>query len=137
MRWSLKRMCALVWHSRYPALEPCSTNKELTSALLVQYYSLANCTILFYDYFLTLSDEVRRDHPPGTSWFPAETGSRQRSNMHGLERSRGVCAPLETSFLSADPLRTAFWIFLLVRIVSSLWSPLPLLTDGCRTGTFR
>ena len=38
------------------------TNHGLPS----QCHLLAACVILFYDYFLTLGDEVRRDHSPNT-----------------------------------------------------------------------
>ena len=43
---------------------------QADGVLITQYYSLASGAILFYDYFLTLPDEVRReDHP---KCFPTE-----------------------------------------------------------------
>jgi hypothetical protein len=41
--------------------------------MAVQYYMTANTTILFFDYLLTLPDEVRRDFSSNTLRLPIET----------------------------------------------------------------
>lgn len=50
--------------------------------------------ILFYDYLLTLGDEVRRDYLSSFLRFATDTTFR-RSNIFGLGRGRGVRKPLE------------------------------------------
>ena len=55
---SLKWEHASAPRTRYHALDLCHTD-ETHDDLFSQYYALATGTVLFYDYFLTLKDEVR------------------------------------------------------------------------------
>ena len=100
---------------RYPAPNLHCFDKA-DDVLLSQYYGLATGTILFYDYFLTLEDEVRRDFSLGGLWSHLDT--TRRSNMPGLERSHGV----RVSFGWIHPLLNiwvAFWLFLVVSLARS------------------
>ena len=54
-----------------------------------QYYAIATTAILFYDYFLTLADEV--SHFTGVSLCQACRPSRKRSNTLSMGRNHGVC----------------------------------------------
>lgn len=67
---SLKRSCALQYGTQ--GIPPWITTRRAVRAdnvLFVQYYALANSTVLVYDYFLTLSDEVGRDYPPSNPFL--------------------------------------------------------------------
>ena len=100
---------------RYPALNLHFVD-QTDNGLLSQYYGLATGTVLFYDYFLTLEDEVRRDFSLGGLWSHLDT--TRRSNMPGLERSHGV----RVSFGWIHPLLNilvAFWLFLVVSLARS------------------
>ena len=61
-------------HLRYHVLDLHRTD-QADRGLLFQYYAIATGTILFYDYLLTLSDEVCRSRvsPSSTTRFFAET----------------------------------------------------------------
>ena len=67
-----------------------------------QSYALAAFTILFYDYLLTLADEVCQNHFWNTKRFPVEITYCRRSNMPGLERDLGVRPPLGTTLHLTD-----------------------------------
>ena len=101
-----------------------------------QYYALATCTILFYDHFLTLADEVGR---LSTLCIP----SRLRlitypvKGQIRLVRKEIVeyATPQNEPMIPAD-YRIAFWLFLVVRpVYTSALSAL--LTEACRIGIFR
>ena len=53
-----------------------------------QYYSIAATTIFFYDFFLTLADEV--SHIVSISFRYTHYPSRERSNTVGKGGNRGV-----------------------------------------------
>ena len=55
--------------------------------------------------------------------------------MPGLEGNRGVCTLWNEPLISAD-YQTAFWLFILVRLLHTL-KPRALLTEACRIGIFR
>ena len=57
---------------RYPLLNRRRTG-DVDDGPLPQYHALAVGTILFYDYLLTLGDEVRRDFALSALWFLTET----------------------------------------------------------------
>ena len=101
---------------RYPAPNLHCVD-QTDNGLFSQYYGLATGTVLFYDYFLTLEDEVRRDFSLGGVRIYLDTTFR-RSNMPGLERSHGV----RVSFGWIHPLLNilvAFWLFLVVSLARS------------------
>ena len=79
-----------------------------------QYYSTVVTTILFYDFFLTLADEV--SHVVGVSFRYTYHTSCERSNMLGRGGNRGVCYVRGTVCRTAlvDDL-IVFAIFLAVR----------------------
>ena len=54
-----------------------------------QYYSIAVAAILFYDFFLTLADEV--SHVVSVPFRYTYCPSRDRSNTPGKGGNHGVC----------------------------------------------
>ena len=54
-----------------------------------QYYSVATAVILFYDFFLTLGDEV--SHIISVSLRYVYSPSRERSDTLGTRGNHGVC----------------------------------------------
>ena len=79
---------------------------------------MALTTVLFYDYFLTLQDEVRVYFPQRISMLTLSS-----CNTRGKEKSHGVrCLGYELSIHFVEP-GQAFAIFFLVRILDPLGLP--------------
>lgn len=68
----LKRMHLSAHHTRYTTPPPCCTS-QVNDALSLQYHAIATGTILFYDYLLTLEDEVRLEFVSRASYFRTES----------------------------------------------------------------
>ena len=64
--WPLRRKHLPVSHLRHPVLNPQLTS-QIDDGVLSQYYVIFTGTILFYNYFLTLSSEVCWNCPSSTS----------------------------------------------------------------------
>lgn len=75
--------------SRYP-IPNVRCDEQADDRVFSQYYALATGTILFYDYLLTLEDEVRRVSLQGVFRSLVHITPRRRSNTFGLERNHGV-----------------------------------------------
>lgn len=84
--------------SGYPVPHLHRTSQTDNSALS-QYYVLATGTIFFYDYLLTLADEVCRYFSPDLLKSFAEITFYWRSNMSGVKGNRGVRPPLVTGVI--------------------------------------
>jgi hypothetical protein len=82
-----------VWQLRYLPRSP--PRLQTDGGLFPKYYAIATGTILFYDYLLTLADEVCKGCSSNSSRYPTEITFYRRSHMHGLERNRGVRTLLE------------------------------------------
>ena len=82
-------------HIRYNTIAPAA---QLAPAddVLSQYHAIAAATILFYDYLLTLADEVCWGSFLRILSFPTQMTFYSRSNMLGLEINLGVSLRLET-----------------------------------------
>ena len=90
--WPLNLRRLLALRLRCPLPDPLRTSRT-DDSLLAQYYMLATGTILFYDYLLTLADEVCRYFPSTISRFFAEATLHLRLNMSGLRRNLLVRPP--------------------------------------------
>ena len=75
---------------RYPVLEFRSTS-QTDHRTFFQYYGLTIFTVFFYDYLLTLEDEVRQE-APSPQPRPLTEAAPPRSNISGVEGRRGVRA---------------------------------------------
>ena len=79
-----------------------------------QYYAVAVVTLLFYDFFLTLRDEVYALY---ARVLPLLT-DLSRCSMRGEGGSHGVCCPGSRRSTYSIESRQAFVLFILVRIVA-------------------
>ena len=75
--------------------------------------------ILFYDYLLTLGDEVCRDSHFTILLFFADTVLFEIKYVWSGKKSFGASIP-EMDVPSTDR-RTAFWLFFTVHIICSSW----------------
>lgn len=84
-----------------------------------QYYGVATTTILFYDYLLTLADEVGRDHTFGISRRFSNETTFVEDRIFLVQKEIVECVrELEYDLPPAD-LCAAFWLFIAVSPVSS------------------
>ena len=104
---------------RYPTTSP-SWVGRLKIFYFPQYYEVAVCTILFYDYLLTLADEVRRGFTLSVLRLRTNITIR-RSNISGRERNRGVRIPQKNIGLAIYLFPAAFWLFIFVGLIDSAW----------------
>ena len=106
----------------------------IDSRILLQYYWCAMSTVFFYDYILTLPDEVCQHLPVIISWsfYPRSPIDQ----IHVVRTEIIWCARyLKQKQLSTD-FRIVFWLFVLV----ACFSPRGLfcfLTESHRIGTSR
>jgi hypothetical protein len=120
--------------SRYLILSPLPIS-PINDSMFSQYYALATGTILFYDYLLTLADEVCGFYRKSFSSF-IET-ALFIDQIHVVWKEDVECARhLKWMMSSAD---TSGSILALRCCGSRLFvlKSFPHLTEGCRIGTFR
>ena len=118
---------------RYPVLEFRSTS-QTDHRTFFQYYGLTIFTVFFYDYLLTLEDEVRQEAPSPQLQPLTEAALQDQIFLAWKEEAEYVRCQ-QWVIPSAD-IRAAFLLLIAVRIFA-LHDIVLVLTLRCRIGTFR